>query len=72
MQLLISDKDKTRIADLVICLKGNLKACSEQTKIDARTIKAIYERGHASPGQLSRILAFCDKVEGLTVHNYAD
>ena len=61
------DKLKSQIFDL-----GNVHSASQTTKIAYRTIISIFERGYGKPNHITKLLNYCDEVQGLTPANLAD
>lgn len=61
------DKLKAQIFDL-----GNIHSARQTTKIAYVTIVAIYKRGYGKPNHITKLLNYCDEVQGLTPANLAD
>lgn len=65
MNKAITTQNLNRIRKCIIEM-NNLVHFYEETSISVGTVKRILERGYAKEGQLSKMLAYCDKVEGVT------
>lgn len=70
MNKTIKKSELLRIKKCVIDL-DNKWNCYTETKIAVRTIDKILERGYAKVSQIERLLAYCDKVEGIVNQNKA-
>lgn len=71
MNKTISEANKARLQRCIVDMNNKVH-CYETTGIALTTIDRILERGYAKEGQLDKLFAYCDEVDGLTVANHKD
>lgn len=69
--VLLSELQRERIQKLILDMRNKL-ACQESTGVDTRTIDSIMSKGWGDTEIISKLMNYCDAVEGLTTVNAAD